>query len=41
MDNIHKKCTCVTRYNIFPVEIWLSIFKHMDIQDLFQKKTFI
>jgi len=39
MNTIAKICTPVTRYDIFPAEIWLSIFKHIDVQDLFRKRV--
>ena len=38
--NIYRNiCTPVTKCYIFPAEIWLSIFKHMDVQDLFRKRV--
>ena len=35
MDGIEKRLDII---NILPVELWLSIFKHIDVQELFQKR---
>jgi len=40
MDIMGKRCIPVTRFDIkkIPVEMWLAIFKHIDVQELFQKR---